>query len=84
MLQEKTSKKFTIMSKQLSLAWKEKILRLDDWLRETADKKKICIDPCALHYAGIAYVKKAYKVYQERGYKTKMLSAAYRTPLQWL
>ena len=58
--------------------------RLDDWLREVAEKKNISVDPCALHYAGIACVKKAYKVYQERGYKTKMLSAAYRTPLQWL
>jgi len=58
--------------------------RLDDWLREVADKKSISVDPCALHYAGIACVKKAYKVYKERGYKTKMLSAAYRTPLQWL
>ena len=47
--------------------------RLDDWLRESAEKKSICIDPCALHYAGIACVKKAYKVYNERGYKTKML-----------
>lgn len=58
--------------------------RLDDWLREVAEKKNISVDPCALHYAGIACVKKAYKVYKERGYKTKMLSAAYRTPLQWL
>lgn len=58
--------------------------RLDDWLREVAEKKNISVDPCALHYAGIACVKKAYKVYNEKGYKTKMLSAAYRTPLQWL
>lgn len=58
--------------------------RLDDWLKEVAEKKKISVDPCALVYAGIACVKKAYKVYNERGYKTKMLSAAYRTPLQWL
>ena len=58
--------------------------RLDDWLREVADKKNICVDPNAFHYAGIACVKKAYKIYKEKGYKTKMLSAAYRTPLQWL
>ena len=58
--------------------------RLDDWLRESAEKKGICIDPCALHYAGIACVKKAYKTYKEKGWKTKLLSAAYRTPLQWL
>jgi transaldolase len=58
--------------------------RLDDWLRETADKKNISVDPCALFYAGIACVKKAYKAYREKGYQTKLLSAAYRTPLQWL
>ena len=58
--------------------------RLDDWLKEVADKKDICVDPRAFFFAGIACVKKAYKVYNERGYKTKMLSAAYRTPLQWL
>ncbi|HML38606.1 MAG TPA: transaldolase family protein [Bacillota bacterium] len=58
--------------------------RLDDWLRESAEKKGICIDPCALHYAGIACVKKAYRIYKEKGWKTKLLSAAYRTPLQWL
>jgi len=58
--------------------------RLDDWLKEAAEKQEIGIDPRALHYAGIACVKKAYKVYKEKGYRTKMLSAAYRTPLQWL
>lgn len=58
--------------------------RLDDWLRESADKKDISIDPCAIHYAGIACVKKAYKVYKEKGYKAKLLTAAYRTPLHWL
>ena len=58
--------------------------RLDDWLKEAADRQNICVDPCALYYAGIACVKKAYKVYNERGYRTKLLSAAYRTPLQWL
>ncbi|MDR1765130.1 MAG: transaldolase [Lachnospiraceae bacterium] len=58
--------------------------RLDDWLKEYADKKGICVDPCALFYAGIACMKKAYKVYKEKGWRTKLLSAAYRTPLQWL
>lgn len=58
--------------------------RLDDWLKEVAEKKEIGVDPRALYYAGIACVKKAYKVFRENGYRTKMLSAAYRTPLQWL
>jgi len=58
--------------------------RLDDWLREAAEKQGTGIDPRAIYFAGIACVKKAYQVYRERGYKTKMLSAAYRSPLQWL
>lgn len=58
--------------------------RLDDWLKDAADKQNIGIDPRALHFAGIACMKKAYKTYKEKGYRTKMLSAAYRTPLQWL
>ncbi|MCL2391945.1 MAG: transaldolase [Oscillospiraceae bacterium] len=58
--------------------------RLDDWLKESAEKQGISVDPHALLYSGIACVKKAYKAYQEKGFRTKMLSAAYRTPLHWL
>lgn len=57
--------------------------RLDDWLRSSADKANLSIDPCALHYAGIACVKKAYKSYQQNGYRTKLLAAAYRSHLHW-
>lgn len=57
--------------------------RLDDWLKSVVEKKNIVIDPCALNYAGVACVKKAYRIFKERGYKTKMLAAAYRTHLHW-
>lgn len=57
--------------------------RLDDWLKFSADRANISVDPCALSYAGIACVKKAYKIYQEKGYKTKVLAAAYRSHLHW-
>ncbi len=57
--------------------------RLDDWLKSYVEKKNLAIDPCALNYAGIACVKKAYKIFKEKGYKIKMLSAAYRSHLQW-
>jgi transaldolase len=57
--------------------------RLDDWLKMSADKANLSIDPCALHYAGIACVKKAYRIYQEKGYSTKLLAAAYRSHLHW-
>jgi transaldolase len=58
--------------------------RLDDWLKYASERDGIAIDPCALQYAGIANVKKAYRIFNERGYRTKLLSAAYRSPLHWL
>lgn len=57
--------------------------RLDDWLKGVVEKQNLAIDPNALNYAGVANVKKAYEVYKEKGWKTKMLSAAYRHHLHW-
>ena len=57
--------------------------RIDDWLKQVCEKQNLAIDPCALNYAGIACMKKAYEIYKEKGYKTKMLAAAYRSHLQW-
>ena len=57
--------------------------RIDDWLKQVCEKQNLAIDPCALNYAGIACMKKAYEIYKDKGYKTKMLAAAYRSHLQW-
>ena len=57
--------------------------RLDDWLKVVADKENIIVDPHCLDWAGVAVMKKAYAIYQERGYKTRLLSAAYRNHLHW-
>ena len=57
--------------------------RIDDWLKYVVERDNLAIDPGALNWAGIANVKKAYKIYKEKGYKTKMLSAAYRHKLHW-
>jgi len=57
--------------------------RLDDWLKLVVEKKNIAIDPRALEFAGIACAKKAYKEYKEKGYRAKLLMAAYRSPLHW-
>jgi transaldolase len=57
--------------------------RLDDWLKRVVEKENIAIDPRALEYAGIACAKKAYKEFNEKGYRTKLLTAAYRSPLHW-
>jgi len=57
--------------------------RLDDWLKVVADKENIIVDPWALEWAGVAVMKKAYKIYRERGYRLRLLSAAFRNHLHW-
>lgn len=57
--------------------------RLDDHLKRIMDKDRIVIDPGYLEWAGIAVFKKAYKIFQKRGYKSTLLTAAYRNHMQW-
>jgi transaldolase len=52
--------------------------RTDDWMKVIAKRDAIDIDPAALDWAGIACVKQAYAFYQQRGYRTRLLVAAYR------
>jgi transaldolase len=57
--------------------------RLDDWLKVLIDKNDICVDPGYLEWAGVAVFKKAYRLYQERGYRLRLLSAAFRNHMHW-
>ncbi len=57
--------------------------RLDDWLRVIAERDGIALDPDALDWAGIAAFKRAVQVYRERGFRTRLLAAAYRHQLHW-
>jgi transaldolase len=57
--------------------------RLDDWLRVVMERQGIVTDPGHLEWAGIAVLKKAYRLYQARGYRTRLLSAAFRNPMHW-
>ncbi len=57
--------------------------RLDDWLKVAADKYNIITDPGNLDWAGVAVMKKAYQIYQARGYRLRLLSAAFRNHLHW-
>jgi len=57
--------------------------RLDDWLKHVVSRDGIYIDPSALEWAGVATFKKAYGIFQERGYRSRLLSAAFRNVLQW-
>lgn len=55
--------------------------RLDDWLRIQAERDGIVVDPGVIDWAGVAVFKEAYRLYRERGYRTRLLSAACRSHL---
>ena len=57
--------------------------RLDDWLKVIAEKRDITLDPGYLEWAGVAVFKKTYGIYRERGYRLRLLSAAFRNHMQW-
>jgi transaldolase len=57
--------------------------RLDDWLKVVADKRNIIANPYILDWAGVAVMKKAYSIYKQRGYRLRLLSAAFRNHLHW-
>lgn len=57
--------------------------RLDDWLKEWVSANRILIDPGHLEWAGVAALKEAYRIFRERGYRSRVLSAAFRNHLQW-
>ncbi len=57
--------------------------RLDDWLKVLHDKRNLSVDPGYFEWAGVAVFKKAYRIYQERGYRLRLLSAAFRNHMHW-
>jgi transaldolase len=57
--------------------------RLDDWLKVVAEKQGVIVDPGYLEWAGVAVFKKAYRIYRERNYRVRLLSAAFRNHMQW-
>lgn len=57
--------------------------RLDDWLKIVVEREQMFINPGHLEWAGIAAVKRAYSIFKERGFRSRLLVAAYRNVLQW-
>jgi transaldolase len=57
--------------------------RLDDWLKVVAEKENITIEPGHLEWAGVAVFKHTYEIFQERGYRIRLLSAAFRNHMHW-
>ena len=57
--------------------------RLDDWLKAVAKRDHVLIEPGHLEWAGVAALKKAHHEFVARGYRSRILSAAFRNHLQW-
>jgi transaldolase len=57
--------------------------RLDDWLKAVAQRDTITVDPGYLEWGGVAVFKQAYRIFAERGFRTRLLSAAFRNHMHW-
>jgi transaldolase len=57
--------------------------RLDDWLKVVMERDGISVDPGYLEWAGVAVFKRTYKIFRERGYRLRLLSAAFRNHMHW-
>jgi transaldolase len=57
--------------------------RLDDWLKVVMEKEGISVEPGYLEWAGVAVFKKTYQLFRERGYRIRLLSAAFRNHMHW-
>ena len=57
--------------------------RIEDWLRVIVDRDRLVVDPAALPWSGVAVFKRAYSLWQERGYRARLLGAAIRHQLHW-
>ncbi|HEX9005660.1 MAG TPA: transaldolase family protein [Bacteroidota bacterium] len=57
--------------------------RLDDHLKRVMAAQRLSIDPGYLEWAGVAVFKRAYELFRTRGYRSQLLSAAYRNHMHW-
>lgn len=57
--------------------------RLDDWVKAVAERDDVLLTPGRAEWAGVAVFKRAYELYRERGYRTRLLGGAYRHHLAW-
>ena len=57
--------------------------RTDDWMHVLIKRDSIAIDPGYANWAGIACIKRIYEIFQERGYRLRVLGAAMRHVMHW-
>lgn len=70
-------------TKQIFPACTIMVGRLDDWIKVAATRDGVLLTPGYADWAGVAAFKKAYAIFRERGYRARLLSAAYRNHLHW-
>jgi transaldolase len=79
MRREKEGKEIAVMGPVCTIM----VGRLDDWLKVVAEKENITIDPGYLEWAGVAVFKRTYQIFRSRGYRIRLLSAAFRNHMHW-
>lgn len=57
--------------------------RLDDWMKDAYNARKLVFEPGYLEWAGVAAFKKAYEEFGRRGLRARLLSAAFRNAHHW-
>lgn len=57
--------------------------RTDDWLKVVVKRDHLNINPDYLEWCGVACFKKAYQLFQTRGYRSRLLVAAFRNLYHW-
>ena len=57
--------------------------RLDDWMKVLIEKENIAVDPGFTEWAGVAVFKNTYRLFRDRGYRIRLLSAAFRNHMHW-
>lgn len=57
--------------------------RLDDWLKIVSNNEDIITDPAVLEWSGVAAFKRAYEIFIEKKYSSRLLAAAYRNHFHW-
>jgi transaldolase len=57
--------------------------RLDDWMKVLIEKENIAVDPGYTEWAGVAVFKNTYRLFRDRGYRIRLLSAAFRNHMHW-
>lgn len=57
--------------------------RLEDWMKAVCERDGVLLTPGHADWAGVAVFKRAYGIYRERGYRTRLLGGAFRNHLPW-